>query len=109
MIYCDFCKEGFLCIGCIEKLEKYNNAFNLKCPCCRSLFISHSLKEIIFSELLYGDIESSLMKRWKENFYETDVYIDLYKDDFEENRKFLDESSTDYDSDYDSDFEESDN
>ena len=95
MTYCDFCKDGFLCIGCLEKLEDHNNPFNLTCPCCRSLLISHSLREIIFSELIYGDdIESNLIKRWKENFYQTDVYIDLYKNRIEERRFHCEEDSS---------------
>ena len=82
MISCDFCKEGWICIECSEKMEEMpdKDPFTLTCPCCRSILISHSLRQMVVSELLYTeDPKSNLMKRWKENFYNSSEYMDVYK------------------------------
>lgn len=84
-INCHFCKEGCLCWECYTEYENKNNEFYLFCPCCKSLFISHSIRNIIINALFYkigittSTTSNTLMEKWLENFYHTDVWKECNK------------------------------
>ena len=76
-VFCDFCKEGIICCDCLDDYEEYNNMFLLKCPCCKSLLINHSIRNIIVMELFniqdifnkqLNNKQLNLYNKWNQNF-----------------------------------------
>ena len=74
-ITCDQCKEGNICCECAEEYEHIDNQFYLLCPCCRSVNISHTKRNIIFFALFYNlgvPNDNNLFNRWRHNFINAD-------------------------------------
>ena len=71
-ITCDRCKDGIICIECIEEIHATLDYDPISyCPVCRSLLISYTLHTMVINEWFYAmkhPIENnSLIQRWVDN------------------------------------------
>lgn len=74
-ITCDRCKDGIICIECIEEIQatsdSYSDDMKSYCPVCRSLLISYSLHTMVVNEWFYAmkhpTENNSLIQRWVDN------------------------------------------
>ena len=78
-VVCHFCNDGILCYECFTEYEESeNNEYCLKCPVCRSILISHSIRNVIIHALIYNDgvfnKTSPLIQRWQIHFCESEYY-----------------------------------
>jgi len=77
-IQCNFCRDGIICCECMTEFE--NETDIDRCPVCRSILISNSIKKIIINALIYEygiSLEYPVSKIFLENYYETDFFKEL--------------------------------
>lgn len=80
-VICNFCKEGIICCECNMYYED-GKIYN-KCPVCRCLLVSNTVRNIIVYALLYGYGIKHINERWLTHYRDSDLYY-LIKDDIVE-------------------------
>tara|TARA_B110000208_G_scaffold181920_1_gene233123 strand:- start:599 stop:898 length:300 start_codon:yes stop_codon:yes gene_type:complete len=68
---CNFCRDGIICVTCMMGFENATDI--VRCPVCRSILISYSIRKIVLNALIYEygiSLEYPVSKIFLENYHE---------------------------------------